>query len=93
MAFFTASRGKPRSIRLPKRGLLVETRPLPLDEFWEADEVFLTSSGGGVIPVTKVDDRHMSNDAPGPIARDPRTRYFNWLERDTYRSSVNYDPS
>ncbi len=69
-------------------GLNIETRPLPLEEFWQADEVFLSSSGGGVIPVTKVDDRHFSNGAPGPWARDLRERYFNWLMRAELRTPV-----
>ena len=69
-------------------GLHVETRPLPLTEFWEADEVFLSSSGGGVIPVTKVDDRHFSNGAPGPWAKTLRSQYFEWLMRDDLRTPV-----
>ncbi len=69
-------------------GLHIETRPLPLEEFWQADEVFLSSSGGGVIPVTKVDDRHFSNGAPGPWAHTLRKRYFDWLMRDELRTPV-----
>ena len=70
------------------QGLTVETRPLPLDEFWDADEVFLSSSGGGVIPVAKVDEHHFSNGAPGPIAMALRSRYFDWLARDDLRTPV-----
>ena len=32
-------------------------RSLPLDEFMASDEVFLSTSGGGVAPLTRVDDR------------------------------------
>ncbi len=73
------------------RGLSVETRALTLSEFWDADEVFLSTSGGGIIPVTQVDDRHFSNGAPGPVARQLRTDYFNWLERKDLRIPVQ-DP-
>ncbi|WP_415403634.1 aminotransferase class IV [Tateyamaria sp. SN3-11] len=69
-------------------GLTTETRPLPLNEFWEADEVFLSSSGGGVIPVAKVDDRHFSNGTAGPVATDLRKRYFDWIMRDAHRTPV-----
>ena len=69
-------------------GLSIETRPLPLEEFWQADEVFLTSSGGGVIPVTRVDERHFSNGAPGPTAQALRKTYFEWLMRDDLRTPV-----
>lgn len=72
------------------RGLETETRALPIDEFWDADEVFLSSSGGGVIPVTKVDDRHFSNGSPGAVARQLRADYFDWLERQEYRTPINF---
>jgi branched-chain amino acid aminotransferase len=71
-------------------GLSIETRPLPLSEFLEADEVFLSSSGGGVIPVAQVDTRHFSNGAAGPVALDLRRRYFNWIERPVHRTEITY---
>lgn len=71
-------------------GLKTEERTLPLDEFLEADEVFLSSSGGGVIPVAQVDERSFSNGAPGPVALDLRARYFEWLERDAFRTPIQY---
>ena len=69
-------------------GLTVETRSLPLDEFWQADEVFLSSSGGGVIPVRQVDTRHFSNGTAGPIARRLRQMYFDWLMLDRFRTPL-----
>lgn len=72
------------------RGLSVETRALPLEEFWQADEIFLTSSGGGIIPVTQVDEHHFSNGAPGPIAHQLRQDYFDWLEQERFRTPIAY---
>ena len=71
-------------------GLGVETRPMPLEEFLEADEVFLSSSGGGVIPVARVDDRRFSNGVAGPVALDLRRRYFEWIERAEHRTEITY---
>ncbi|MEL6889697.1 MAG: aminotransferase class IV [Pseudomonadota bacterium] len=70
-------------------GLKTEVRPLPLDEFWEAEEVFLSSSGGGVIPVAQVDERHFSNGAAGPVATALRQRYFDWIMRPAHRTLVS----
>ena len=70
-------------------GLSTESRPLPLEEFWTADEVFLSSSGGGVIPVAQVDDRTFSNAAPGPVATDLRKHYFDWIMRPEHRTAVS----
>lgn len=72
-------------------GLATETRPLPLDELWQADEVFLSSSGGGVIPVARVDDRYFSNGSAGPVALDLRARYFKWISEDRFRTPVRSD--
>lgn len=75
-----------------ERGLRVETRALPLAELDTADEVFLSSSGGGVIPVARVDDRHFSNGAAGPVARQLRADYFDRMERDDLRHPIRFGP-
>ena len=71
-------------------GLNVQTRALPLEELWEADEVFLSSSGGGIIPVAQVDQHHFSNGAAGPIARKMRETYFVWLTRAELTTPVRF---
>lgn len=75
------------------RGLTVETRALSLEELMEADEVFLSSSGGGAIPVTRVDARSFGNGAPGPVAAQLRADYFALLESSDLRQPVNYKSS
>lgn len=73
-----------------ERGFTVETRPLPLTELMEADEVFLSSSGGGAIPVTRVDERSFSNGSPGPVATELRAAYFAALEDSPHRQPIDY---
>lgn len=72
------------------RGLQVETRRLPQEEFWDADEVFLSSSGGGIIPVARVDAHHFSNGVAGPVSQAMRADYFDWLDRDDLRRPITY---
>jgi branched-chain amino acid aminotransferase len=74
-----------------EEGLPTEERFLPLGELMEADEVFLSTSGGGAVPVTRVDDRVFSNGAPGPVASRMRAAYFEWLMRPSLREAVSYD--
>lgn len=50
-------------------GLRVDERRILPDELRLADEVFLTSSVRGVMPVTQLDDQPMSGGAPGPVTR------------------------
>lgn len=69
-------------------GLKTEVRALPLEEFLEADEVFLSTSGGGVIPVAKVGTRMFSNGVAGPVSTHLRETYYQWLERPDLRETV-----
>jgi D-alanine transaminase len=57
-------------------GLSVEERTYTVDELYEADECFITAATTLVMPVVKVDDRVMSNGAPGPIASRLRQLYI-----------------
>ncbi len=47
-------------------GYDVEVRPLPLAEFMQADEVFMSSSGGGLLAITRVNGRIFANGTTGP---------------------------
>ncbi|QYX58279.1 aminotransferase class IV [Roseovarius sp. SCSIO 43702] len=71
-------------------GYEVEERALPVTELLDADEVFLSTSGGGVVPVVRIDDRHFSNGAAGPVALALRSRYFELLDDPAYRSDIDY---
>lgn len=71
-------------------GLKTEERALPLEEFLEADEVFLSSSGGGVLPVTRVDERVFGNGRPGSVATRLNALYWDWTRRAGLRTEVDY---
>ncbi|MBY8975825.1 aminotransferase class IV [Rhodobacteraceae bacterium NNCM2] len=71
-------------------GLETEARALPLDEFMEAEEVFLTTSGGGVVPVVQVDERIFSNGAAGPLTLRLRDQYRAWMASPDYREEIAY---
>jgi len=46
----------------------------------EADEAFVTSTAGGIMPVVNVDGRILSNDAPGAMTSELRRLY--WQKRE-----------
>ncbi len=73
-----------------EQGIRTESRALPLDELLEADEAFLSTSGGGAVPVTRIDDRIMSNGAPGPVASALRRTYWDWTRRPEHREEIDY---
>ncbi|MEO1613529.1 MAG: branched-chain amino acid--2-keto-4-methylthiobutyrate aminotransferase, partial [Pseudomonadota bacterium] len=72
-------------------GLKAEARPLPLDELLDADEVFLTTSSGGLVPVARVDERVFSNDAPGEVSLRLREVYRDWTRRPEHRTEIDYE--
>jgi len=50
-------------------GVPVATAPLAAETLRHADEAFVTSTAGGIMPLTRVDDRPLADGAPGPITR------------------------
>ena len=70
--------------------LKTEIRPVPLAEFMDADEVFISSSGGGVIALTRVDDRIFGNGVAGPVATALHETYWNWMKRPHMRTEIAY---
>ncbi|MEQ8897366.1 MAG: aminotransferase class IV [Roseovarius sp.] len=72
-------------------GLQTEERPLPVAELMQADEVFLSTSGGGVVPVAQINDRSFSNGCPGPIGTSLRKSYFERLQDPAFRTEITYD--
>jgi branched-chain amino acid aminotransferase len=48
----------------------IEQRDVSLDEALTADEVFLTSTTRGVIPIVRVDDENVGDGTPGPVTRE-----------------------
>jgi branched-chain amino acid aminotransferase len=56
-------------------GLVTEESSLTPESVREADEVFLTSTGMEVLPVTRVDGRPVGSGQPGPVTLALRRRY------------------
>ncbi len=71
-------------------GMPVELRALPADELRGADEAFLSSSGGGVLPVTRVDDAVLGDGRPGPVTRRLLQAYWAWHRDPAYSRPVDY---
>jgi branched-chain amino acid aminotransferase len=74
-----------------ERGIPLEARPVPADELRRAEEVFLSSTAGGVIPVTTVDGEVVGNGKLGPLARQLREAYWELHDDPRFSLSVRYD--
>lgn len=71
-------------------GMRIEVRALPAEELRGAREVFLSSSGGGVLPVTRVDGRTIGEGTPGPTTRKLLQTYWDWHRLAKYSQAVDY---
>ena len=73
-----------------KLGLLCEVRAVPVAELRAADEVFISSTAGGVIGVTRLDGRILSNDRPGPVTNRLREAYWSMRKQGWHAEPVDY---
>ncbi len=71
-------------------GIRAVIRPLSVDELLAADEVFLSSSGGGVIPIVRVNETIYGNGVKGPISVRFNETYWQWTKLERYRDPINY---
>lgn len=71
-------------------GLPQEVRDLPAAQLRAAREVFLSTSGGGVLPVTRVDGRPVGDGTVGPVVRQLVQTYWDWHRDPRLSRPVNY---
>jgi branched-chain amino acid aminotransferase len=76
---------------LREGGARVEESPLRADDLRRADEVLVTSTAGGVIPVTAVDGNPVGSGTPGRRTLGLRERYWARHADPAYTTPVRYD--
>jgi branched-chain amino acid aminotransferase len=69
-----------------EEGMTVEEGQLSADDLRSASEVFITSTAGGVMPVTAVDRKPVGSGRPGPLSLQISRRY--WARHDDPRWST-----
>ncbi len=74
-----------------EHGIPLEARPVPADELRQADEVFLSSTAGGVIPVTTVDGKAVGDGGPGPVTLRLSKAYWELHDDPRFSMPVSYD--
>lgn len=81
------------------RGIEVERQPLTVDDCLRADEIFLTNSSWGVLPVVAIESNTIGAGTPGPLTRTLRQAWLDLVESETASgptseatSSLDADP-
>jgi branched-chain amino acid aminotransferase len=72
-------------------GIPREVRALPAAEARAAQEVFLSTSGGGVLPVTRIDGQPVANGEVGPVTSQLAGTYWEWHSDPRYSTPVRYE--
>lgn len=72
-------------------GLAVEERAVSSDELRAADEIFITSTAGGVIPITRIDGEAIGDGKPGAITLRLKERYWALHGDPRMSTPVSYD--
>lgn len=70
------------TLELVRDGLPLAERPIPIDEFRRADEVFLTGTTVEIVPVVSLDGAKVGNGSPGPITRRLAQRFTQMVEAE-----------
>jgi len=74
-----------------KSGYKVVQCNLPADEARTADEVFATSTAGGILPITKIDGRSIGSGTPGPVTLELQEAYWALHKNPQYTTKIDYD--
>ena len=72
-------------------GYEVNLHNLVADDVRTADEVFATSTAGGIMPITKIDGKSISSGVPGPVTQELQEQYWRLHEDPYYTLKIDYD--
>ena len=71
-------------------GIAFELGRVTPQEFRDADEVFLSSTAGGIMPIAKIDDRILCNGRPGPLSTRLKDLYWRKHDEGWHATPVDY---
>lgn len=72
-------------------GLPLQVRPVPADEFRDADEIFGCTTAGGIMPVTRIDGRILGNGSPGPVSSLIKELFWKKRAEGWLATPIDYD--
>jgi branched-chain amino acid aminotransferase len=72
----------------PKYQLNLQVEKVTPKQLLEADEIFVTSTAGGVMPVTQLDGQPVGAGIPGPVTSALRTAYWDLHDDPSYSTPI-----
>ena len=77
--------GTTRQIIINHSSVLIQYNTLNNMDLSNIDEFFLTNSGSGIIPVTRINDKNIGNGDVGIITRQLLSQYNEWMLKEITR--------
>ena len=71
-------------------GLPVEERKVGVQDLIGADEAFVTSTAGGIMPLTRADDQAIGTGKPGPVTTRLTSAYWDRHNAPEWSEAVDY---
>jgi branched-chain amino acid aminotransferase len=71
-------------------GIPCRARPIRVRELLQADEIFVTTTAGGPMPVSRIEGHIMGNDRPGPLSSKLKTTFWEKREAGWHGAPVDY---
>ena len=69
----------------------VDAENIPVERVRRGDEVFITSTAGGIMPVTKIDGVPLGNGKPGPLTKQLHDLYWSRKAAGWLGTAIDYD--
>ena len=71
---------------MPEHGIPAREAQLTPYDLYAADEVFITSTAGGIMPLVEIDGRPIADGKPGPVSQ--RIHGLYWQLRESGKDAV-----
>jgi branched-chain amino acid aminotransferase len=72
-------------------GLRCDVRPIPAAELTVADEIFITSTAGGIMPVTTIEGKPVGTGKVGELTRRIQREYWTRQEQGWLGTAIDYE--
>lgn len=73
------------------RGYEVKLQVVPVSMAYEADEIFMCTTAGGIMPITELDGQPVNTGGLGPITKEIWDEYWSMHYDPAYSFVVDYD--
>ena len=70
--------------------IFVEETNISLEQFLSADELFATTTGGGIVPITRANQNVFSNDVGGEVTLVLQESYWRWHKESEMSEVIDY---